>query len=99
MALLYQDDVGVQIIVETNNTAIPLTGTLSILLEKPGGDSSEISVDPTMVAYSTGIITYTTVAGDLDELGEYKVMIRFVDTGIDEVSDMGTFKVFEKIEV
>jgi hypothetical protein len=52
-----------------------------------------------MVNYTTGVITYTTVIGDLDEVGEYKLQVRGVFTDADEVSDMDTFNVFEKIIV
>jgi len=99
MSLLYQDDVGVNLIIATSNTAIPGTAVLTLNLEKPGGDAVELAITPTMVDYATGVITYTTVAGDFDEVGEYKIQVHGVFTDADEVSDMDTFNVFEKIEV
>ena len=99
MSLLYQDDVGVNLIISTSNTGIPASGTLTILLEKPGGDSSTLAVIPSMVDYNTGIITYTTVAGDLDEVGTYRVQVHGVFTDADEYFNIDTFNVFERIEV
>jgi hypothetical protein len=99
MSLLYKDDVGVNLIIATSNTAIPGSAVLTINLEKPGGDAVELAVTPAMVNYTTGVITYTTLAGDLDEVGEYKVQVHGTFTDADEVSDMDTFNVLEKIEV
>jgi hypothetical protein len=99
MSLLYKDDVGVDLIIATSNTSIPLTTMITLNLEKPGGDTVELAITADMIDYTTGVITYTTVAGDLDEVGEYKIQVHGVFLDADEVSDMDVFNVFEKITV
>lgn len=100
MTLLYENDIGAEIIIATGNTAIPISTVLTILLEKPGGITVELAVTPTMVNFTTGVITYTTVDGDLCVAGEYRTQVHgvFAD-GDNIVSDMDTFIVYEKLEV
>jgi hypothetical protein len=99
MSRIYQDDVGVNLLVDTFNTAIPLTATLSLFVEKPGGDTVEWAVTAPMINYTTGVITYTTVIGDLNEIGEYKIQVHGVFTDADEYSNIDTFSVHERIEI
>jgi hypothetical protein len=100
MSLLFRDDIGANLVVATHNTTIPLTATLSLILEKPSGTTVELSVTPTMVNYTTGVITYPTLDGDLDEAGEYRIQVHgvFVD-GTDETSNIDSFTVNEKLTV
>ena len=93
MSLLYKDDVGVNIVISTSNTTIPLSADLSIDVEKPGHDIVTWAVTPLMVNYTTGVITYTTVAGDLNEVGLYKVQVHGVFTDADEMSERDRFTV------
>lgn len=98
MSLLYKNDVGVRLLISTNNPAIPGTAVLYVKLTKPSGVVTTREVDPADIDYVTGIITYTTVSGDLSEVGEYKVQVRgvFAD-GDDYKSDIDTFEVDEGI--
>jgi hypothetical protein len=96
MSILYKDDVGVHIIVHTSNKSIPV-GTLSLILEKPSGTKATLAVTPTMINYNTGVITYDTIAGDLNEVGEYKIQVRGVFADADEVSNIDSFHVYDKL--
>lgn len=98
MSLLFINDVGVHLVISTSNTAIPETATLFILIEKPSGVTVKKSVTPGMVNYTTGVITYGTVDGDLSESGEYKVQVHaeLLD-GTDEMSNIDVFTVNDKL--
>lgn len=99
MSLLFQDDVGATLIISTNNTTIPETATLTLVVEKPGLDVVTWAITTPMIDYATGVITYTTGVGDLDEVGEYRLQVHgvFVD-GSDYTSNIDSFTVNEKIE-
>ena len=98
MSRLYQDDVGVNLVIATGNTSIPDTATFTLNVEKPGLTTVVIPITPAMVNLVTGIITYPTVAGDLDEVGEYRVQVHGVFTDADLYSDIDTFNVQERID-
>lgn len=98
MSRLYRDDIGARIVVETANTGMPITTVLQLHVTKPGGGFETWSGTTLSVDFNTGIITYTTIAGDLDETGEYKVQVHGVfDDGTDEVSDIDSFTVYDKL--
>ena len=95
MALVYTGDIGTRLTIATNNTLIALTTVLTLLLKKPAG--TLLTKTPT-VNYTTGVITYDSVSGDLDEVGEYIVQVRGVfDDGDDLRSDKDKFYVYEKL--
>ena len=98
MSRLYQGDIGSHIVVETNNTGIPVTAVLQLHVTKPTGTFVTWALTAPMIDYATGIITYHTTASDLDEIGEYKVQVHgvFLD-GTNETSDIDTFTVYEKL--
>jgi hypothetical protein len=99
MSLLYQDDIGVSIIISTSNTTIPETATLTLLVEKPGQNTVEWTVTPEMINLTTGVITYTTVDGDLDEVGVYKLQVHGVFSDADYYSNIDKFTVHERLEL
>jgi hypothetical protein len=98
MSRLYQDDEGVHLIVSTENLAIPDTAVLSLVVTKPGGDTVTWALTADMINLTTGDITYSTLPGDLDELGEYQIQVHGVFTDADETSNIDTFTVHEKLE-
>ena len=99
MSLLYQDDVGVNIVIATSNTTIPQSASLTIHVEKPAQEIISWTVTPEMINYTTGVITYTTVAGDLDDVGVYKVQVHGIFTDANEMSEIDTFSVHEKLTI
>lgn len=97
MALVYKGDVGTRLTISTNNTAIPSTTTLTILIKKPVSGTL-LTKTPTSINYTTGVLTYESLSTDLDEVGEYKVQVRGVfDDGDDLRSDLDSFYVYEKL--
>lgn len=98
MSLLYKGDIGARLIISTDNTNIAESATLHLFLQKPSGTTVEIDITAPMVNYTTGVITYYTVSGDLNESGEYKAQLKgnFVD-GSDLVSDQDSFTVYERL--
>ena len=99
MSLLYLDDVGADIIVSTSNTELPVTATLSLFVEKPGQSCVEWTLTPAMIDRTTGVLTYTTVAGDLNEVGEYKIQVHGVFVDGDLYSDIDTFHVYDRLDL
>ena len=97
MSRLFLDDVGANIVVATGNTTIPGTAVLSLIVEKPGLSVVTWALTAPMINLTTGICTYTTLAGDLDEVGEYRVQVHGVFTDADLYSDIDTFNVMERI--
>lgn len=95
MALVYKGDIGTRLTIATSNTIMALTTVLTVLIRKPSG--TLLTKTPT-VNYTTGVLTYDTISGDLDETGEYKVQVRGVfDDGDDLRSNMDSFYVYEKL--
>jgi hypothetical protein len=95
MSLIYKDDVGAEVIVDAIDTDIPATAVMSAYVLKPSGATAvwTLSYD-----YSAGTGTHTTVAGDLNEVGEYKIQLHgvFLDGDILN-SNIDTFYVYEKV--
>lgn len=75
--LVYSGDVGVNIEVDTANTGAATTTTFSIIVRKPFGATAEWGGT---MDYTTGIISYVTVAGDIPdgEHGQYVFQVRSV---------------------
>jgi hypothetical protein len=95
MSLIYKDDIGVVLTVDTSNTAMPITTVLTLKVKKP--DGTLVTLSPT-VNYTTGILTYTTVSGDLNIAGTYEVQVNGVFTdGSVLRSNTDTFTVYEKL--
>ena len=93
MSLIYQSDIGAKIIAKTNNTTLS-SGTFVMTVQKPSGAVVSWTAVPD---FAIGQFTHTTVSGDLNEEGEYKVQIKAtIGTDI-QVSDMSTFCVYKKI--
>lgn len=97
MSILYQGDVGAHLLIETKNTSLPVSAVLTLIMEKPNGTVVVLPVTSGMVDYLTGVITYDTAEGDLDEIGEYRMQVHGVFVDADEVSDIDTFTVYEKL--
>jgi hypothetical protein len=70
MTLIYQNAIGIDI---TVLGAFDITGYTSVVLKfkKPSG--TILTKIPVVASPTAGTFTYETVAGDLDEVGEYTV--------------------------
>ena len=96
MGLVYKSDVGARLTVATHNAALTPTTTLTILIKKPGG--TLLTKTPGIIDYTIGVLSYDTLASDIDEVGEYRVQVRGVfDDGDDLRSDRDSFMVYEKL--
>lgn len=96
MALVYTGDIGSRLTIATNNALIAVTTVLTVLIKKPV--TGTLLTKTPVVNYTTGVLAYDSIAGDLDEAGEYKVQVRGVfDDGDDLRSDEDKFYVYEKL--
>ena len=74
---IHQDDIGTEIKVQFVDCSevpidISLASTIQIVLKKPSGAS--LTKNATFLTDGTdGIIYYTIIAGDLDEVGTWKI--------------------------
>jgi len=70
--------------------------TKQLIFKKPSG--SELEKDASFYTDGTdGILTYTTVSGDLDEIGTWKVQGYVVLVSGSWKSDIHTFKVYRNL--
>ena len=68
MTYLYQGDVGVDVTVSTGKD-LTSASTNTLKVKKPSG--TEVTWSASKVAGTGGNLTYTTITGDLDEVGTY----------------------------
>ena len=96
MTLTYKDDVGARISVSTGNTTMPVDTILTLIIKKPLGT---ILTKTPSVNFTTGVLTYDTIAGDVDQAGEYQVQVKGVFSDGDILtSDIDRFPVYRKLE-
>lgn len=68
MGKIYVNDVGTEIVVDCGSDISTAT-TTDLLIHKPNGRVATWSGS----IYNTNYIKYTTILGDLDEAGDYKI--------------------------
>lgn len=93
MSKLYVDDVGTVILVNCGSAVTGATG-ISMKVKKP--DGTEVSWTATV--YGTDYITYTTIAGDLDQSGEYTLQASLTVGGWTGLGESASFTVYEEYE-
>ena len=95
MTLVYSGDIGARLTISTNNTTMDVSTVITALIKRP--DSTSVTVSPT-VNFTTGVLTYDTVSGDLSVAGEYKVQLHAVfDDGDDLRSEVDSFYAYSKL--
>ena len=71
-------------------------GTKTILFRKPAGTT--LTKTASDEDASNGVISYTTVSGDLDEIGTWRVQAEVITAGGSIFrTDISTFKVYDNI--
>ena len=76
-------------------TTFDLTGysAVSMKIRKPGG--TLLTKTPTVSALTTGVLTYETISGDLDEVGDYTVEVLLTYPDGDYIkSELDNFTVY-----
>jgi hypothetical protein len=99
MSRIYTNTIGARITINTLNVAIPTTSILALHITKPSGETMHKYVLPAWINYTTGVITYVTIAGDVDEVGEYRVQIHETNStdDTDLPSNIDTFTVYDRL--
>ncbi len=101
---VHYNDIGTLFLVTVNDcvsgTAAVLdvsgASTIELIFKSPSGASTTQSA--TLYTDGTdGKITYTTVDGDLNEVGTWRIQAKVVVGGGTFRSDVGTFKVYENL--
>jgi hypothetical protein len=99
---IHVDDIGTKIrvtIVEgvTNPVAVDITGYTSIdfIFEKP--DKTQITRTASVESAANGIVFYTTISGDLDQPGRWRMQLDMTLPAWDGKSDLGEFLVYENL--
>ena len=97
---IHYGDIGVNFNITVMNYTVPLdvsnADDIYIIFQKP--DSSDLTKTAALTTNGTdGKIKYTTVAGDLDQIGTWQIQAR-VDFGASVFStDIQKFKVYRNI--
>lgn len=97
---IHAGDVGVKFNITVMNGAVPLdvsnADNIYIIFQKP--DSSDLIKTASLITNGTdGNIRYTTVSGDLDQVGTWQIQAK-VDFGASVFStDIQKFKVYRNI--
>lgn len=95
-SLVYVNDIGPRLLIDTQNHTLAVTTTFAIIIKKPSG--TVVTATPTSFNYTTGVATYDFPAGGLDEYGEYQVQLNAAfDDGDVLRSNKGTFPVYDTV--
>lgn len=92
MTLTYQNAVGINFDIRTG---FDLTGYSSIVwyITKPSG--TKLTKTPTVVSTTLGTLSYESIAGDLDEVGQYETQAKVTYPDGDVIpSEIDTFYVY-----
>ncbi len=94
----YVGDEGTVILVDTE---IDLTGSTSYQFEVKKSDDSTVQWPATIPAgmgEADGFLTYTTIAGDLDQAGIYKLQARVIGSNTNHLGDTVNITIREEFE-
>ena len=97
---IHLDDIGTifEVALKDCDNAVDLTGatTLEYIFQKPDGSlvtrTALINGDPTL-----GVLNYTTVSGDLDLIGSWKLQAHVILPSGEWRSDIEKFKVYANL--
>jgi hypothetical protein len=87
-----KNEVGVSLTFQTvANGGSPATWVCKV--KKPSGATTTFSVSDLDVNFTTGVITYATKAGDINEAGEFRVQVTKTVSGVVQTFDVEKFVV------
>lgn len=97
---IHKDDIGTifEVTVKDGSIAVDVSGatTKDIIFKKPNG--STLTKASVFVSDGTnGKIKYTSIAGDLDVIGVWKIQSHLVLSGGTWKTDVGSFEVFDNL--
>jgi len=100
---IHKDDIGTQfqltVYTDTNGTILDISYAtiIQIIFEKP--DGTLITQDASFLTDGTdGILVYTSVSGDLNQVGKWKIQARLSDGGANDTkTDIVRFNVHENL--
>jgi len=93
MSKNYVGDIGVNIDVDCGTDISTATGQV-LKVKKPGG----AEVEWTASIYNTNYLRHTTVDGDFDEEGEYKLQSYLTLSGWTGLGETASFTIYNKFE-
>ncbi len=96
---IHKNDIGTkfQVTVYDGSSIVDVSGgSKSIIFKKPSSTSvTQTAADEDA---SNGVISYTTVSGDLDEIGTWRIQAEITTAGGSVFrTDVSTFKVYDNI--
>jgi len=97
MSLIYVDDVGAIVTIDTKVTNIPGTTTVKVIVENPLKVTSEWVLEGGELNRTTGIITHSTKTGEITVVGEYQVQVFKTDTNLNIHSTIDSFKAYRRL--
>jgi hypothetical protein len=99
---IHVNDVGTEFQVTVTDDAVPEVGldlssatTLEFCFEKP--DGTVTTVTAVGVDLPNGVLSYTTVLGDLDQAGPWKLQVHYVLPAAERRADVLSFTVKENV--
>ena len=96
---IHLEDIGTrfQVTLYDDDVAVDVTGaSITFYFQKP--DQTTLTKSGVIGDAAGGVVYYDTVAGDLDQVGSWKLQVRVVyDASHDWKSDIGKFKVYTNL--
>lgn len=89
MSSIYAGDIGTEIILDTGSD-ISTAASTTIVVKKPDGTVVEWAAD----IYQTNCLRYVTMAGDLNEVGIYKLQAKVSLPNWSGLGKVATFQVY-----
>jgi len=97
---IHKDDIGtvLKLTVKDDTVVVDISTatTKQFVFEKPGGSTLTVTAEFDSDGVD-GILVYTTVSGNLDEIGNWKVQARVVLPGSEFRSSIAPFRVFANL--
>lgn len=94
---IYTGDVGLAIVADCGQEVGSATNAVFVV-KRPDGSEVEWTATPHQIGGAYNYLLYVTVAGDLTQIGTYKIQPRFTLSGWTGRGEPGKFKVYDKFK-